>query len=70
MVSSTFRKSWLYVQRAESPSAFVLFKVRPSLSVQTSVATYRATWLHVTEERLVSLHSCEKIKPRVTVLIE
>ena len=35
-------KLWLYLQRAESSSTFVLFEVRPLLSVETSVTTYTA----------------------------
>ena len=43
MVQGTFRKLWLYFKRVESSSTFVHFKVRPSLSVETSVTTYLAT---------------------------
>ena len=43
IVYSKFRISWLCFKGAETSSTFVLFKVRPSLSVQKSVTTYRAT---------------------------
>ena len=43
MVPSTFRKLLLYFKRGDSSSTFVHFKVRPSLSVESSVTTYLAT---------------------------
>ena len=69
IVARNFRNSLLYFKETESSSTFVSFKVRPSLSVQTSITTFRATWLHIKEEWLCYLNRCEKLKTRVTARI-
>jgi len=47
-------------------STFDLFKVRHTLSDETSVTAYRATWLHITEEIVAYLYVCGNTQTRVT----
>ena len=61
----SIKKLWLNLELVESLLTFDLLKIKHTLSVETSVTTYPATQLHITEERLSYLYRCKNLQTRV-----